>query len=117
MHQPQRAQRTPRFGLTLSGLGDLCGRRTSLWLRRSGACEATFDGENLVEPAPMARFARECGGEENSNQVTGKCGPDDAGTETQDVHIVVLHRLPRGVAVVTDGRAHAWKFVRGNRDA
>jgi len=59
-------------------------------------------------------FARELGGKKDSNKVTRKCRPYDAGTETQDVHVVVLHRLPCGVAVVTDGRAHAGKLVRGD---
>ena len=76
--------------------------------------EAIFDSENLVETAPVTLFARELGGKKDSNKVTRKCRPYDAGAETQDVHIVVLHRLPRGVAVVTDGRAHAGKLVRGN---
>ena len=65
----------------------------------------------------MTLFARELGGKKDSNNVTRECLPYDAGTETQDVHVVVLHRLPSGVTVVTDGRAHAWKLVRGNRHA
>ena len=83
----------------------------------SGACEAVFDRENLVEPALMTLFAREFGGKKDSNQVAGKCRPYDARTETQDVHVVVLHRLPGGVAVVAHGRAHAGKLVRSNRHA
>lgn len=65
----------------------------------------------------MTIFARECRAKKDRNKVTGKCGPYDAGAETQDVHVVVLHRLPRGVAVMTDGRAHAGEFVRGDSDA
>jgi len=85
--------------------------------RDSGTRETTFDGENLVEPAPMTLLARELGGKKNSNDVTGKRRPYDAGTEAEDVHVVVLHRLPRGITVVADGRAHAGKLVRGNRHA
>jgi hypothetical protein len=81
----------------------------------SGAREPIFDSENLVEPALMTRFARECGGKKDSDKVTRKCRPDDAGTETQDVHVVVLDGLPRSVAVVAHGRAHAGKLVCGNR--
>lgn len=83
----------------------------------SGARKAIFDGENLVEPALMTRFARECGDKKDSNKITGKGRPDDAGTETQDVHVVVLDGLSCGVAVVADGRSHAGKLVRGNRYA
>ena len=81
----------------------------------SGAREAIFDSENLVEPALMTRVAREFGAKKDGNKVSGKGRPDDAGTETQDVHVVVLDGLPCGVAVVAYGRAHPRKLVRGNR--
>jgi hypothetical protein len=83
----------------------------------SGTREAAFDGENLVEPASMTRFAGEFSGKKGSDEITCECRPYDAGTETEDVHVIVLHRLARGVAVVADGRAHAGKLVRRNRHA
>jgi len=65
----------------------------------------------------MTRFAGELSSKKDSDEVTCKCRPYDAGTETEDVHVVVLHCLTRGVAVVADRRAHAGKLVRGNRHA
>ena len=78
----------------------------------SGAREAIFDSENLVEPALMTGFAREFGAKKDSNKVSGKGRPDDAGTETQDVHVVVLDGLTGGVGVMTDGSPDSGKLVR-----
>ena len=73
----------------------------------SGAREAIFDGENLVEPALMTCFARECGGKKDGNKITRKCLPDDASSETQDVHVVVLDGLPRALSRESGRRKRA----------
>ena len=76
-----------------------------------------FDGENLLEPTAMALFSREGRTEKGRNEIARESGPDDTRAETEHVHIVVLDRLPRGIAVVADGGADAGKFVCGNGDA
>ena len=65
----------------------------------------------------MTLLAREGGVEKRCDEIGGKRGPDDTRSETENVHVVVLDSLPRGVAVVADGGADAGKFVGGNRHA
>ena len=76
-----------------------------------------LDREDLVEPAPVARLAAERGAEERDGALERGLGPDDPRAEGQDVHVVVLDALVRGVRVVADGRADAAHLVRGDRGA
>ena len=79
--------------------------------------------EGIVErgqparPAEMSVLAAETSREERANQVLGEFHADHAFAEHQDVHVVVLHALVRGIGVVAQARANARDPVRGDRGA
>ncbi len=68
-------------------------------------------------PAEMSILAAETRREERANQVLGELHADHAFAEHEDVHVVVLHALVRGIGVVAQARANARDPVRGDRGA
>src|SRR5689334_8018196 len=57
-----------------------------------------------VEPCP----------EERPHELAGKLGADDLGTQTENVHIVVLYPLVRGVRVMADRGADSGELAGGD---
>src|SRR3954447_8646802 len=62
---------------------------------------------DLLKPRHVALAAVEPGRDERANQLRRERRPDDLGAEAEDVHVVVLHALVRGVDVVAHRRADA----------
>ena len=65
----------------------------------------------------MTLFSVERGGEERAHEVLGEARPDHLGAEAEDVHVVVLDALVRGVDVMADGCPDAGDLARGDRSA
>src|ERR1700693_4201781 len=59
----------------------------------------------------MAIFIGKFGGEVSLHQVFRQLYANDARAENQNVHVIVLNALMRGVAVVTHGCAYAGQFI------
>lgn len=65
----------------------------------------------------MPFLAGELGVEKGVSKLARRFGPDNTGTQNQDIHIVVLNALVRGIHVVTETGANAGQFIRGDRSA
>ena len=65
----------------------------------------------------MAVLVRELCAEEGIDDLAGQRRSDNPRADAEHVHIVVLDGLMRGVSVVADGGADAWKFIGRNRHA
>lgn len=65
----------------------------------------------------MTLVAAEPRGKKCINQRLRQRRANDSGTETQHIHVVVLHALPRGVRVVAHRGANAGELARGDRRA
>ena len=76
-----------------------------------------LDGQDLVDTPAMARFRAEARAEEGPHALHGELDADDPRAEAQDVHVVVLDALARGVRVVADAGADAADLRRGDRGA
>src|SRR5690348_8364547 len=61
-----------------------------------------FELGHLGEPVGVPSPAHEAGTEEGAHELAAELGADDLGAETEDVHVVVLDALVRGVGVVAD---------------
>ena len=96
----------------------VAGRRQLGRDRRSGQSPAGLDGEDLVEPALVARLAaeRRRRGRRPRTRRPART-PMTRAPEGQHVHVVVLDALVRGVRVVADGRADAADLVGGDARA
>src|SRR5688500_11445099 len=79
--------------------------------------EAPFEPEDLVQPPQMPLLAGEPGAEKRRDEVERERGADDAGAETEHIHVVVLDRLVRGIRVVADRGTDARELVGRDRDA
>lgn len=69
---------------------------------------------DLGQPALVALFVSEIRPEECFHQILGKFDADNARSENQDVHVVVLNALMSGIAVMANCRPDADQFVGGN---
>ena len=76
-----------------------------------------LQAQDLVQAPPMTRFATERGAEEGDRALERRLGPDDPRSEREDVHVVVLDALMRGVGVVADGGADPGQLVGRDRGA
>jgi UDP-N-acetylglucosamine 1-carboxyvinyltransferase len=68
--------------------------------------------EDLVEPAHVSFGGNELRAQESRNDLLGDGLPGDAGGQSEDIDVVVLHRLVCGVGVVGLGTADPVQFVR-----
>src|ERR1700743_1517557 len=74
-----------------------------------------LDSEDFFEAARKALFVcDEFCAEERVGQLIGKCGPDDARAEHDDVHVVMFHALMRGIGVMAHAGADAGNLVGGD---
>lgn len=90
------------------------------WLFREVASEnSAFDVGYFIHSSGVMLGGRVASVDEGADDLVGQFGADDASSEAQDVHIVMLDPLSSGVGVVAYSRADAWEFVRGytNSDA
>ncbi len=65
----------------------------------------------------MTLFSVEPCREKRAHEVRGEARADNLGAEAEDVHVVVLDALVRGVDVVTDRCPDADDLARGHRSA
>ena len=63
----------------------------------------------------MAILTGEPGRQKDRDQLGRDGRPDHPRTEAENVHVVVLDRLVRRIAVVADGGADTGELVRGDR--
>src|SRR6476646_4323669 len=63
----------------------------------------------------VALAAVEAGSEKDRDELAGERRPDDLGAQAEDVHIVVLYPLVRGIRVVADRRADPRELGGGDR--
>src|SRR3990172_8110930 len=92
-----------------------CSRRSSAGLPTGlflASQVARFDGLYLAKTAKVAVFVRKGRGAPGSDDLESQLGPDHPRSQTQHVHVVVLHALPGGEGVVTGRRADARHLVR-----
>jgi len=59
-------------------------------------------GQHLLEPAAVTLIAGEPGFEEGGHQLDGQLPADHAGSQAEDIHIVVLHALVGRVGIVAE---------------
>src|SRR6202162_2303407 len=74
-----------------------------------------FDCLDLADAADVPLCAGKTRPEKRAQDFLRERRPDDPGAEAQDVHVVVLHPLPRREGVVAEGGADSRHLVR--RDA
>src|SRR5438445_3303910 len=72
---------------------------------------------HLAKPAKVALLAGEAGSDEGARKIPRQGLADDAGSEAEDVHVVVLHALMRAVGVVAEAGPHAADLVGRDRGA
>lgn len=65
----------------------------------------------------MALFSGKTGSEKIANQIQRQLRPNDARTQAEDIHVVVLHTLVRRVTIVTQSGSNAGKFIGRYRGA
>ena len=65
----------------------------------------------------MAFFATKLRREKPIHQLFCQRAADDASSENQNVYLIMLDALARGIAVVTQAGANAGDFIGGNRSA
>ena len=83
----------------------------------SPATLSIVEGDDLGEPSRMPFFRRVPSAYKRLDQFVGQRNTDDPAAQNQDVHVIVLDTLVRGIDVVADGGAHALYLVRGDRSA
>src|SRR4051794_31896780 len=76
-----------------------------------------FHRGDLLKPRHVALAAVEPRGDECAYQLRRERRPDDLGAEAEDVHVVVLHALVRGVDVVAYRRADPGDLAGGDARA
>src|SRR5918998_810764 len=72
---------------------------------------------DFLEPAHVPLAAVERRAEEGANELRGEVGADHAGPEAEDVHVVVLDTLMRGIGVVTEAGSYSADLVGGDGGA
>src|ERR1700730_534719 len=83
----------------------------------SAIAHLPFHRFNLFQSLYITLAAVESCPEERAHELDGEAGPDHLRAEAEDVHVVVLDALVRGVDVVTDRSADAAHLRGGNRSA
>jgi PPK2 family polyphosphate:nucleotide phosphotransferase len=73
-----------------------------------------FERTNLVEPSHVTWLPAESRAEKSGGQVARERFPDHTRTNHEQIHVVVLDALTRGIAIVADSRAHSVKLVGGD---
>ena len=76
-----------------------------------------LDLQHLVETTGVAIGRSVAGSQKRLDDLEGQLRADDSATDAQDVHVVVLDTLVRGVGVVTDGRSDTGNLVGRDADA
>src|SRR5271163_2276122 len=76
-----------------------------------------FERFHFVETANVAHLIGKFRAQKRFHEIFGELFADDAATEHQDIHVVVLDALMRGIGVVADGGANAVNFIGGHADA
>src|SRR5437870_8246472 len=72
---------------------------------------------DLLQPTHVAFPAVEFGTQERADELGGQLRADYLRADAEDIHVVVLDALVRGVGVVAYGRADARELARRNRSA
>src|SRR5437762_5153941 len=109
----RRARVTERSALA-SGPDPRCisGRPPDLLLQ-----EAALDAHHLRPPSDVTVLAAEARVGKGAHQLARESLADHACADAENVQIVVLHRLVRGVMIVTDAGPDAGELVGGDTDA
>lgn len=68
---------------------------------------------HFFQTPAMTRLVRKRSSQKSAGQFFGKLDADDARTENENIHIVMLDALMRGVCVMCKAGANAGEFVRG----
>src|SRR4029077_10137499 len=76
-----------------------------------------FHASDHLQSGGVTRLSVEACREKRAYEVGGETRPHDLRAEAEDVHVVVLDSLVRGVGVVTDRRTNAGDLARGDRGA
>src|SRR4051812_24548953 len=84
---------------------------------RAGSHRRSLDRLDLVEPPNVPRLAAERRAEEGACALDRRLYPHHARTEREDVHVVVLDALVRGIGVVADRRPDARHLAGRDRRA
>jgi hypothetical protein len=71
-----------------------------------------FQFLDFLQPPTVPVAAVELGREEGARELGGELGAHDLGAETEDVHVVVLDALVRGVRVMADRGTDPGQLVR-----
>jgi hypothetical protein len=76
-----------------------------------------FERGHFAQPANVSFFVRELSREKRIHQISSGGGSHDSGTNTEDVHIVVLYTLMSRVMVVHQSSANPGNLIRTDRGA
>src|SRR5439155_11855172 len=79
--------------------------------------EAALDAHHLRPPSDVTVLAAEARVGKGAHQLARESLADHACADAENVQIVVLHRLVRGVVIVTDAGPDAGELVGGDTDA
>ena len=86
-------------------------------VRKLARKDAAFDSDNLGEPSGVAGRRTVSGTEKRPDDFEGGFRADDACTDAEDIHIIVLDALASGVSVVAETGANTGKLVRRHANA
>ena len=86
-------------------------------VRKLARKDASFDSDNLGEPSGVAGRRIVSGTEKRPDDFEGGFGADDACTDAEDIHVIVLNALASGVSVVAETGANTGKLVRRHANA
>ena len=78
---------------------------------------AAFDVDNLGESGSVARSGGIASSQERANDFESGLRPDDACSDAEDVHVIVLDALASGVSVMAKTSTDSGKLVRRHANA
>ena len=88
-----------------------------LAIRKLSRQDAAFDINNFGEPSGVSGSRIVSGSQKRPNNLEGRFGADDASSDAENIHVIVLDALASGVSVVAQTSSDTGKLVRRHANA